>query len=141
MGDSATGTAVPAAVSKRSRLVKLPSGIELTVLKWSFTRALEVMEFVDGQLKNVPKELTDKIFKGSAFSMAMATMQLLGGQMLGVVRLSVEKDQRHLVTGEMDVDDVMTLVDAVLEMNMTETLTKKTLALWKRFERMFMGAK
>ena len=73
--------------------------------------------------------------------MAMATMQLLGGQMLGVVRLSVEKDQRHLVTAEMDVEDVMVLVDAVLEMNMTETLTKKTLALWTRFERMFMGAK
>lgn len=141
MGDQKTGSAVPAAISQATKLVDLPSGLQVTVVKWSFTRALEVMRYVEEKLKDTNKESLDSILKGSAFSMAMGTLNLMGKQMLGVVRLSVIPEDRDKIQESMPADDVMVLVEATLEMNLTEVLVKKVTALWTRFEQTFMGAK
>ena len=115
MGDqSQAGTAVPAALSNTRKIVKLPtSGENITVIKWSFTRALEVMAFVDERLQNIPTASADRLLKGTYFQVAMKTIQLLGKEMFYVMKLSVVEEDRKRITEEMDAEDAMTLIEVV----------------------------
>lgn len=143
MGDqSEAATAVPAALSNTRKIVKLPtSGANITVIKWSFTRALEVMAFVDQRLQNIPTESADRLLKGTYFQVAMKTIQLLGKEMFYVMKLSVVEEDRKQITEEMDAEDAMTLIEVVMEMNLSELFVKKVKALWSRSLLAFTGAK
>lgn len=140
MGDQKGGASLPEALV-RTRTVQLEGGEVVTVERWSFSRMLQIIGFLEKELESIPKESLDRVLSGNAFQAALRFMQLLGGRVIGFLRISVSETDRERITQELSAEDVMELVDAVLELNLSERLLKKGTALWARYQPRLKGAK
>ncbi len=115
------------ATFERSRIVELSDGETVTVKKWSYVRALEMMKFLGDSWKEL---LTARAAMAAASNLEEAissTLKFLGPKALQMVRLSVDKPE--VVHEDIDLEDMLELLQATLELNLTERMVKKAKAL------------
>ena len=124
---------------KASAIVGLSDGSTVTVRKWSFTRALEIMKFLGSSWRDLLAARAAMVERGAGMTpeavqaSLAAFLTFLGPKALALVRLSVDKPE--LVTEETPLEDMLDLLAEVVELNITEKLVKKAKALlgtWKR---------
>lgn len=123
---------------KISELVELGDGSTITVRKWSYTRAIEIMKFLGASWRELivaRAHLAEAVAKDPAAAQEaiVALLEFLGPKALVFVRLSVDKPDA--ITEATTLEDMVELVLAVIELNVTEKLVKKVKALlgtWKR---------
>ena len=124
---------------KTSEIVELSDGSTVTVKKWSYTRAIEIMKFLGASWRDLLSARAALAAGGGgadpeAVQEALTgLLEFLGPKALQFVRLSIDKPTA--VGEETTLEDMLDLVSVVLELNVTEKLVKKAKALlgtWKR---------
>ena len=136
MGDQKKG--VPDAL-KGSRVVILSDKTEVRVLRWSMPRLLEIFDRLEGWLTDVPKEKIDKIINGTPQSAAFGFVGLIGARSMDLIRASVEKPD--VIMDDFPAEDALALLEAVMDLNLTDNLVKKGMALWTRFQQLYGAQK
>ena len=124
---------------KATKVVRLSDGTEVRVLQWSFTRLLEILDRLDGWLSGIPKEKLDKIINGTPQNAAFGFIGVIGSRSLDLIRVSVDKPDA--VKDAINAEDALSLLEAVMELNMTDNMLKKGGALWTRFQRLYGARK
>ena len=59
---------------------------------------------------------------------------LMGKEVFGLVSLCVREEDAHKINGEMDLEELLCVVDAVVDLNVTERLVKKVKSLVGTFQ-------
>jgi hypothetical protein len=126
---------LPAALGRRQRILSLSDGQTVTVSKFSLTKTLAVFEYLASLFKDVPKEELE-LLQGNAVGLSMKILHTLGDKAPGLLRMCVSKDDEQKLSGDTDFDDCVSVLAGCLELNVTETLTKKVAELKELFGRM-----
>ncbi len=129
--DSQTGV-LPEALAKRQRVVRLET-LDKTIIveKWSLSKLLTIVGFLEGALKRIPKDDLASIAAGNKGSLAK-TAGIIGPELPQFLALSVKESDKHLITDDIPGEDGLELLEAVLDLNLTGSLIKKGKALWAR---------
>lgn len=137
MGETTT-MSVPAAL-RGTRSVKLSTGETVQATRWSWTKFMDIVEHLDKWLGDVDNATVDRITKGSVRHAAFGFIQLIGKKAIDFCKLAVDKPD--LVNDDLTPEDVIALLEAILDLNMTENLLKKANALWTKFQPLSRGSK
>ena len=86
-------------------------------------------------MTDIPKEKIDKILNGSPQTAAFGFISLIGARSMDLIRASVDKPD--VVVDDIPAEDALALLEAVMDLNLTDNLVKKGGALWTRFQRLY----
>lgn len=134
MGDSATKgrQPLPAALGQRERIITLSDGTgSVTVRKWSWSKSIAMFKHLAEILAEVPDSDVKKL-SGRGYQVAAGAIEILGDRIIPILQLSVSEEDGMKFSGDSSPEDIIGILEAVLEVNMTEGLTKKARGLWKR---------
>lgn len=134
MGDQTT--AVPA-VLRCSRPVTLSNGTTVNAIRWAWPEFMDVIENLDKWLEDVPNATVDRIMKGTTIQAALGFLRLLGGKAIGFCKMGVDKPE--LIIDDLTPSDVLTVFQAIMDLNLTDDLVKNGAALWTKYQRLSMA--
>ena len=121
---------IPEALSSRRKAISLSEGGVIVAEKWSAQKLILILDFAATAFNGLSaSSLTGLDGK----STAVAFIRILGDRVLGLVELSVRAEDRPKVA-TLDADELLDVLDAVLELNLTEKLTKKVQSLMGRLK-------
>ncbi|MGH9461999.1 MAG: hypothetical protein ACRD1X_12320 [Vicinamibacteria bacterium] len=122
-----------AALAMRDKIVPLVDGDQVVVQRWSWAKSMAIFKRL-GELLGDDSGGNLADFAGKkTLDVARRAVELLGGRIVDLIRLSVRPEDAEKVTEELPLEDVLTLLEAVVELNLTEGLQKKAASLWRRF--------
>ena len=123
---------VPEAIAKRLLTVQTHLG-PIIVEKWSITRLTAIMSYMGSAIGNVSDIQIKAMVESGLPRIAAAHMiTALGDRIPGMIELCVRLEDRPKIA-EMDAEDALSVLDAAVELNMSEGLVGKVKALWLRF--------
>ena len=118
---------------RTAELVEISDG-PITVKKWSYLRALQIMKYLGSSWTELLQARAAMDSAKDLQQILAASLEFLGPKVLTVVKLSVDAPDR--VTEETSLEDMLELFAAVLELNVTEKLVKKVKALLGKWKQM-----
>lgn len=131
---------LPDALGEFDRTITL-SGEKGTVVvpKWAWRKSVKVLRVLARMLQDVGEERAAMLRGKNTLEVVSTALDLFGEEMIPFLKVSVREKDADKVTEDLEVEDVLTILEAVIELNMKEGLTKKVLGLWKQFTRVKMG--
>jgi hypothetical protein len=137
MADKEGGAAtLPAALGERERSIILADGSgSIVVPKWSWGKALKVFRILSDMLDDIGEERASKLKGKKTLEVVGVAIDLLGEKLMPLMQASVRTEDASKVTDDLAPEDVISILEAVIDLNMTEGLTKKAQGLWRRFAR------
>lgn len=125
---------LPKALGERERTIKLSDGSGTVIVpKWSWSKAIKVFQVLSSALDEVGEERAEKLKGKNTLEVIGTAIDILGEKMIPLLKVSVRADDADKVTDDLAPEDVIGILEAAIELNMTEGLTKKALGLWRRF--------
>lgn len=127
---------LPDALGKRFKVVSLSEGGTITVTRWTLAKTMVMASWMTGALKDVTslKEENMKDFKDKSFmDIAKEFVTVLGDKLPEGLGLAVDPTDRGLVM-ELPADDAMAVLEAVVDLNITDKLVGKVKGLLGRFK-------
>lgn len=120
----------PEALSGRRKAIPISDGGVIVAEKWSAQKLILILDFAS----NAVSGLSGASLKGlDTKATALTFIQVLGSKVLGLVELSVRPEDRSKIAA-LDADELVDVLDAVIELNLTEKFTKKIQSLMERFK-------
>jgi hypothetical protein len=120
----------PEALSGRRKAIPVSDGGLIVAEKWSAQKLILIL----GYASNAVSGLSAPSLKGlDSKTTALTFIQVLGDKVLGLVELSVRPEDRDKIK-DLDADELVDVLDAVIELNLTEKFTKKIQSLMERFK-------
>lgn len=124
---------LPDALGKRVKVVSLSEGGTLTVTRWTLAKTMVMASWMAGALKDVTglreKDIKDKSF----MDIAKEFVTVLGDKLPEGLELAVDPVDRALVR-DLPADDAMAVLEAVVDLNITDKLVGKVKGLLGRFK-------
>ncbi len=125
---------LPDALGERERTIKLSDGSgAIVVRKWAWSKSVKVLRVLSQIIQDVGEERASKLRGKNTLEVVSTALDVLGDEMIPFLKVCVQEKDADRVTDELAPEDVISLLEAVIELNMTEGLTKKALGLWRRF--------
>jgi hypothetical protein len=121
---------LPDSISKRTKAIKLTEGGVVIVEKWSAIKFLTVIDFIVNAVQHVPASTLKSV---STSPNALAIFKVMGERAIGLIELSVRQEDAPKLK-DLDAEELVDLLDAVLELNLTEKFLKKVKSLVARFQ-------
>jgi hypothetical protein len=125
---------IPDALARSRAEVTISDGRTVTVRRWSFAKAMEVTRI----LLEASQKLSPQGMSAAKAMNVLDFMRVFAMEapepLIRILRFSVADEDREKVSLESPAEDVLTLLDAVLELNRAEVLSGKVRALLARFK-------
>jgi len=115
---------LPDGLVDKTRMVEIPGQKPITVHKWSVMKLIAMNEMMAQAADGVTKADMAVMKSGDVGGIMGLAMRKLGPKLIEVVEMSVAQEDRGRIR-EMDTDDFLGVVEAVVEMNVTEKLLGK----------------
>ena len=125
---------LPEALSHRRKAIDLSDGGIVVVEKWSSQKFILVMDFIVSAVKDMPLDAL-KIGVSDSKETAVSMFKVLGKKVMGLVDLSVREEDRSKLA-DLDAEELMDVLEAVVSLNLTEKLIKKVQGLTERFKQL-----
>jgi hypothetical protein len=123
---------LPAAVAKRQRIVHMGDGEGVVVVtKWSGVKLLAILKDLFGSATQFPPEFAEAVQKGDFSGGALWLWENLQNKVIGIIELSVRPEDAGKIK-ELDAEDFLAVLDAILELNLTDGFLGKAKALVAR---------
>ncbi len=116
--------------------IKLRSGDVVLVRRWSFEKSLLVVKLFEGIWSDLMSLKIDK--NVDVEGVRTRIFELLGPSAMELARLTLDEKDRPKFVGD-DFEDVVDVVNATLDLNLTEAVVKKLLALTGKLSRAIPG--
>lgn len=121
---------LPDALAKRHRVVNLSEGGTFIVQRWAIAKAMLMAGWMAGALKGVDT----KIFEGAdTLGIAQQLVQVLGDRVVEFLSVAVDPVDKATVL-EIPADDALEVLQAIIELNITEKFRKKVMELFGLFK-------
>lgn len=121
-------------LARREKVVLLDDGeTPIVVREWSYSKTLAILKHLAQIINEVSPEDMGKLQKGSPLESAATLIEVLGDRVIGLMRLSVSAEDESHITGELSALDVLSLLEAILEVN--GDFLKKAKVLLTKFRR------
>ena len=125
---------LPKALSERDRTITLSDGSGTVVVpKWAWSKSVKVMRVLSRMIQDVGEERASKLRGKNTLEVVATALDVLGDEMIPFLKVCVREKDADKVTDQLAPEDVIGLLEAVIDLNMTEGLTKKALGLWKLY--------
>ena len=135
-----SGNSLPAALGKREIMVTLLDGAgTVTVTRWSWSKSVKIFKHMSEILSTVSDEQAAKM-KGRGYEVAAGMMGIMGDRVVEILKAGVSPEEAAKFSDDSPAEDIVAITDAMIQINMTEGMTKKVLGLWKRFAQKLMAS-
>ena len=131
---------LPEALGKFDRTITLSEEKGTVVVpKWAWRKSVKVLRELSRIIKGVGEERAAMLRGKNTLEVVSTALDLFGEEMIPFLKICVREKDADKVTEDLQVEDVFSLLEAVIELNMKEGLTKKVVGLWKQFKRAKTG--
>jgi hypothetical protein len=130
-------SALPVGLKGRVRIVSVddprstsepPGKIGISVERWNVAKLLAINDFLAESYSSMSEDDVKTIGGKDVKATVAVFMKFLGSKVVDVVRLSVIESERGIVS-ELAADDFLAVLEAVVEMNLTEKFLGKIKSL------------
>ena len=105
----------------------------VVVPKWAWRKSVKVLRELSRIIKDVGEERAAKLRGKNTLEVVSTALDLFGDEMIPFLKVCVREKDADKVTEDLQVEDVFSILEAVIDLNMKEGLTKKVVGLWKQF--------
>jgi hypothetical protein len=113
--------------------IKLKCGVVVTVTRWSWPKSMLAMKLFESAWSQL---LAVKIDGAGVDGVRKKIFDLLGESAIDLARISMSPEDAKTLTGD-DFEDVVDCVNAAIDLNLTEAVVKKLVALTGKLTRAF----
>jgi hypothetical protein len=127
---------LPEALSNRRKVVKAGEST-VVVEKWSAQKLILIINYVSGAIAGL-SDSTLRSIGTDARTAATSMISVLGEKVLGLVELSVRLEDRAKIK-DMDGEEFLDVLEAVMDLNLTESFIKKVKGLMAKLKPLSTG--
>ena len=138
MTDASKGGAatLPSALGKRERVIQLSDEAGTVIVKrWAWSKSVAIINHLVQMVAEVPDAQAQKLKGKKTLDIAGAALEIFGARMIPLLQLCVREEDASKISDELPFEDVISILEAVIDLNLTEGFQKKAVGLWKRFTR------
>ena len=135
MADKEKGGAatLPKALGDRERTIILGNGESVVVKRWAWSKGVKVLRTLWSILEELGDEKVKELKGKDNVEAIGRAVELFEDKLIPFLKICVQDADADKVTDELPLEDVVSILEAVINLNMTEGLTKKVRGLWRRF--------
>lgn len=125
---------MPKEIAGRAHVVELQGGASFVVVKkWSFAKFQMIAKWISDLVNTASAEDKATIESGDAFKIATMAVSRWGEKVISFLKLCVRQEDDEKVTPDLDLEDVVAMLAATIELNFTEGFKKKAQRLMGAF--------
>lgn len=128
---------LPVALVTRGQVVELEGakGKHVVVTKWTLSKSQLIVKWVSELFEKASVEDKKTLDSGDVLKIATMAMSTWGDRLIVFLKLCVRRDDEALITPDLELEDALGILVAVIEMNFTDGMKKKVARLMEALPR------